>query len=803
MPGEVVQVIARAPKIDASNATTGNLLMTTQNSSTPLSDPIETMFGEAWRQAMGSSPQRKGVSRRGFIKLSGVAGGGLVLGFSLVSKVGMPDAQAQEVTGSDLNAYVQIRPDGKIRIYAKNPEVGQGIKTGLPLIIAEELDAAWDDVEVELAPINGALFGGQFAGGSLSTPMNWMPMRQVGAAARAMLVSAAAAQWGVDASEITTADTRVMHQGSGRSASYGEMAEKAATLAAPEPTSLKLKERSEWKLLGKRYTGVDNHKIVTGQPLFGIDTTLPGMLYATYTKCPAFGGKVRNANYDHIRSLPGVKDVFALEESGNFMTFAPGGNTMMAGVAIIATSTWAAISAKRQLEIDWDLSNASTDSWTAAVKQAQEFAGQGKGAMEVSAKGDIDAAFKNAAATAEGMYTYTYVSHSPLEPENGTVVVREDGTVEAWAPSQTPGNVIDSIAAVLGIPKESVTVHQIRGGGGFGRRLENDYMREAAMIARRVPGSPVKLQWTREDELTFDFYRPGGFYAFKGAVDANGKPTAWTNHIITFTPDGENVANSAGMRPGDFPTQMVENMQVTQSMMRWRTPSGPFRAPQSNTYAFAEQCFVNEMAVAAGRDPLEFLIDMMGEPRTFEKDRPPGGFPGFGALHTGRAVDVIKLAAEKAGWGTRTLPAGHGLGVAFFYSHSGHFAAVAEVSVEANKRVNIHDVWVVGDIGPIVNMSAAENQCEGGVLDAISTMMGLQITMENGRVQQTNFHQYPVLRMHKAPRVHAYFIQSENTPTGAGEPAFPPVAPAICNAIHAVTGEFVRTMPLVNQGFSI
>jgi len=778
--------------------------MKTRDTIQSFSDPLDAFVPEGAVEAYRGEPSN--VNRRKFIKLSGVAGGGLVLAFTLMPKLGIYDADAKEMAKGksgdvDLNAYIQVHPDGTIRIYSKNPEIGQGIKTGLPMIVAEELDAPWSKVIVEQAPIDPKRFGAQFAGGSLSTPFNFQPMRVAGATARAMLVAAAAKEWKVPASEITTSEAMLMHAGKGKKASYAEMAEKAAKMPVPDPKTLKFKDRKDWKLLGTRVTGVDNHAIVTGGSLFGIDMVVPGMLYATYTKGPAVGAKVKSANLDHIKTLPGVKDAFVLPGNGTMMAFNPGGETYLPGVAIVAESTWAAISAKRQLEVQWDETNASKDSWKGFVSQAAELAKQG-GGKQTDNKGNVDDAMKSAKATAEGYYTFAYVSHAHLEPHNCTASFK-DGKLEVWAPTQTPTNAIPGVAKLLGISPADVTLHQRRCGGGFGRRLENDYVREAAMISKQI-GAPVKLQWTREDDFAHDYYRPGGFFNMKGAVDQDGKASAWEAHVITMTPDGKMPVSAGGLNPLNFPKDMVGNYRVTQSMMMSGTPTGPWRAPGSNTWAWVEQSFVHEMAVAAGRDHVEFLLEMMGKPRQLMgAGRPgPGGGGPVPALNTGRAAAVIKLAAEKSGWG-RTMPKGRGLGLAFFYSHMGHIAEAAEVSVDANNKVRVHKIWVVGDIGPVINMSAAENEFEGAAIDGLSTMMGLEVTMENGRIQQRNFDAYPILRIEHAPEVEVTFLQTNNNPTGAGEPALPPLAPAVCNAIYAATGRRIRTLPISTEGFSI
>jgi isoquinoline 1-oxidoreductase beta subunit len=723
------------------------------------------------------------LDRRSFIKLAGLAGGGLTLGFHL----GAPSvAHAQEATGDFTpNAFLSISTDGSILIYNKNPEVGQGIKTAFPMIVAEELDADWSDVVVEQSPISEAIYGRQAAGGSRSIPSSWDQLREAGATARAMLVAAAAAEWGVPASECSTAESVVTHDPTGRTLGYAELAGAAATLPVPSPRSLRLKSRSDYRLIGRGIGGVDNEKIVTGQPLFGIDTTLPGMVYASYSKCPATGGRVRSANLDEIRTLPGIRDAFVIE--GNDTV-----TELMPGVAIIGSSTWATQQARSSLRIDWDESEASKDSWSGLAEQARALSSR-TGSETIRDFGDVDAAFATADRTLEAFYSYPFVSHAPLEPQNCAAWYR-DGRIEIWAPSQTPQRAIQNVANTLGIPEENVTLHQTRIGGGFGRRLMNDYVCEVAAIARQV-GVPVKLQWTREDDMAHDFYRPGGFHSLKASLDSAGRLSGWEDHFITFSHDGRNPVSGGEARGGEFPEGLAGNYRMTQTMLPLATPTGPWRAPRSNAIAFAVQSFHHELAVAAGRDHLEFLLEAMGEPRWLEHGN-------ANALHTGRAAGVIRLAAERAGWG-QPLPPGRGLGLAFYFSHAGHFAEVADVSVDGDRRITVHKVTVAGDVGPIVNMSAAENQCQGAVVDGLSTMLGLEITMENGRVQESNFHQYPLMRMRNAPVVDVHFIESDYSPTGLGEPALPPLAPAVCNAIFAATGHRVRTLPLSKDGFHV
>jgi isoquinoline 1-oxidoreductase beta subunit len=717
------------------------------------------------------------IDRRAFLKLTGLAGGGLTLGFMLGGQTSDAASSAADFAP---NAFLRISSKGSILIYNKGPEIGQGIKTAFPLIIAEELDALWTDVVVEQAPVNPAVYGNQSAGGSRSIPSSWDQLRKAGAVGRAMLVSAAAAAWKVPVEECSTRDSAVWH--GKRKLAYGALAAKAAALPVPDAATVRLKLRSEYRLLGKLYTGVDNRKVVTGAPLFGIDQQLPGLKFAVYEKCPATGGKVRSANLEEIKRLPGVRDAFVIEGNGK-------PTEVMPGVAVIADSTWAAFEAREKLRVEWDESTASKDSWNALAKRATELGKQPTGETMTISVGATADALKGAAKTVEGFYTYPFVSHSPLEPQNCTAW-NHDGIIELWSPTQTADRSLATLSSALGVPVEKIKVNQTRVGGGFGRRLMNDYACEAGAIAQRFPG-PVKLMWTREQDMAHDFYRPGGFHALAGGIDAAGKLVAWRNHFVTFTTDGKNPVSGGNMPGEEFPAHNVPNYLLSQTMLPLITPCGPWRAPRSCSVAWVIQSFLHELSTAANRDHRDFLLEIMGAPRLL-----PGG------LNTGRAADVIKLVTDKAGWG-RQLPAGHGLGLAFHFSHAGHFAEVAEVSVDAGKRIRLHRVVVAGDIGPIVNMSGANNQCEGAVIDGFSTMLGLEITMENGRVEQSNFHQYPLLRMPDHPKVEVHFIQSDNPPTGVGEPALPPVAPAICNAIYAAVGHRVRTLPLTKEGFSV
>ena len=724
------------------------------------------------------------LSRRDFIRVSSLAGGGFVLSLSLPNTSFGQAAHALDDTAKVFTPgpFIKITPENIITILAKNPETGQGVRTSLPMIVAEELDVEFATVVIEQAALRDDV-GAQFAGGSRSTPDNYMLLRRAGATARAMLLEAAAQTWGVRANELTTDAGKVLHAATGRSLTYGQLATKAATLPLPDERNVRLKNEDEFKIIGSRVGGVDNPAIVTGQAKFGIDLKFPGMVYATYTKCPVYGGKVVSANLDRIKSLPGVRAAFILEGTDLVTGLAP-------GVAIIANSTWAAFSAQRQLQVVWDESAGAGHSSTDYATLAEE-AGR-KGGAPVRRDGDVVAAFASAGKIVEGAYHYPFLNHATLEPQGCTAWARHDG-IEIWTTSQTPGSGQELVTRTLNIPKEKLKLNLVRAGGGFGRRLANDYLVEAAAIALRTKGAPVKLTWTREDDMRHDVYhRPGGWHFLKGAVDAAGQLSAWHNHFVTFGyKNSERPSSGASLSSDELPARFIPNYRLDQTILPTIIPTGPMRAPGSNALCFVMQSFIDELAHTAGRDPLEFRLELLGADRVV----PPSTGQRGASYDTARMKGVIRLAAEKAGWGS-PLPKGEGRGIAFHFCHSGYVAMVAEVAVSPDGALKVRRVTAAVDVGPIINLSGAENQVQGSIIDGLSMAWLQEMTFDRGRALQSNFNDYPLLRSTETPAMSVNFIQSKNPPTGLGEPAYPVGPPAICNAIFAATGKRIRQLPI-------
>ena len=743
------------------------------------------------------------MDRRGFLRLSALAGGGLLLGCYFkggvlsAAEVGRPTAET--LRNFAPNPFVRISPDGVVTIIAHKPELGQGISTALPMIVAEELDVDWSSVRIEGAMYDPVAYGNQRAGGSMSTPTSYTPMRQMGATARAILVAAAADTWGVAASECTTASGFVLHAASGRKASYGSLVAKAVTLPVPAVATVTFKNPKDFKLIGTRVTGHANRAIVTGQPLFGIDQKVPGMLYAVYEKCPVFGGKVVSANLDLIQAQPGVKHAFVIEGTSNVMGLMP-------GVAIVADSTWSAFSARRLLKVKWDEGAYANDSTAGFEQKAAALGAKMEGGTVVRNTGDAAAALASAAKVVESAYSYPFISHATLEPQN-TLAHFQEGRIEIWSPTRAPADGATLISSTLGIPAANIKIHITRSGGAFGRRAAADFMVEAAAISQKI-SAPVKLTWSREDDLRHDHFRPAGHHFFKAGLDATGKLIAWQNHFVTYGTKAAGRDGKTKLAPAvggtldgaQFPAGAVPNYQTLQSMMECAVPTGSWRAPGNNALAYVMQGFVDEIAVAAGKDPLQFRLDLLAATPKPKSTTAADGGPSS-ELNPERAAAVLRMAAEKAGWGKK-YPAGQGAGIAFHFCHLGYAAHVAEVTVSASGAVHVDRVVTAVDVGrQIVNLSGAENQVQGSIIDALSAAMNQECTLESGRMVQGNFDEYALLRMPEAPRnVEIHYVRSDNHPTGIGEPPLPPLAPAVANAIFAASGKRLRQMPWSKAG---
>ncbi|MCI4588713.1 molybdopterin-dependent oxidoreductase [Sphingobium sp. BYY-5] len=719
------------------------------------------------------------LSRRSFISASLLTGGGLLFDLHV------PMARAADGTPVILTAFIRILPDNRIIIGAKNAEVGQGAKTMLPMMIAEELDVDWSQVTIEQTHADQSIFGGQVAGGSRTTPREWLPTRQAGAAARAMLVAAAAQSWGVAPDTLKTAGGKVSDPVSGKSVPYAALAAAAAKLPAPDPATLKLKDPADFRIIGQSIGGVDTPAIVAGKPLFGIDFKLPDMLYAVLETCPAFGGTFKSANLDAVKALPGVAHVLAIKGDGT-------PESGFDGVAILSKSWWSANQAREALKVDWDMSAVSGFSTERYAAQAAEKR-QAKADGEIVRTGDVDAAFASAVRTVTADYSYPFLAHGTLEPQNCTALFK-DGAIEIWAPTQNPENGRGLVAKALNLPPEKVRINFSRIGGGFGRRLMNDYMVQAAVIAAQLPGVPVKLLWNRQQDIQRDFYRPAGWHGFRAALDKGGRLTAFHDHFLTFGKDGKPV-RGAELSASELPAGLIDHVLLEQSFIATNMPTGWLRAPGSNALAFVYQAFLDEVAQAAGKDLPTLMLEILGDPKVMPRgnNAPP--------FVTARARGVIEKAVAMSGWAERkALPKGTGKGFAFYYSHMGYFAEVLEVAlVDGSPKVKT--VWVAGDVGSqIINPINALHQAQGSVIEGLGqALAGQQITQVAGAVEQANYDTHPFLRINDAPEIIVEFVKAAYPPTGLGEPALPPVIPALVNAIHAATGKRIRSLPITAE----
>ncbi|GAA0544454.1 isoquinoline 1-oxidoreductase beta subunit [Rhizomicrobium palustre] len=720
---------------------------------------------------------KTGASRRFFLKAGAATGGVLMLGL-------YGCAQGEARKNGELNAFVKITPDNSITIMAKNPEIGQGAKTLLAMLIAEELDADWSHVKIEQADLNTDTYKGQYAGGSMMVTENYTPMRQVGAATRAMLIKAAAKQWNVPEGECTTAQSTITHKASGKKASYGSLAAAASGLEVPELKSVVLKDAKNFTLIGKPTVGIDSPRLVKGAPLYGIDVEVPGMLYAVFQKCPVFGGKVKSANLDEIKKLPGVVDAFVVKGGSTQVFEAEGGTAstgLLPGVAIVGKSWWQANKARKSLKVEWDegpYANQSSEGFAATAKKMFAAAPT----LPLRKDGDADAALKSAAKTVSLSFDYPFLAHVTLEPQNCTAHVA-DGKCEIWAPTQLPEAARGLVATTLGMELKNITIHMTRCGGGFGRRLMNDYVVEAAWISRAV-GKPVKLLWTREDDIHHDFYRPGGWHKIEAGIDASGKPVAWKHHFVSFG-KANKFASCAGMPPDSYPAGRVPNLTFGASLIETGVPMGPLRAPSENALNWVFQSTIDELAHEAGKDPLAYQLELLA---TAEKQP--------GRLSASRSRGVLEKVAQMSGWG-RAVPPRTGLGIAFAFCHLGYAALVVEAAVAKDGAITINKVWAAVDVGrQIVNPMGAENQCQGGIIDGLSHALNEKITFAKGRTVESNFDGHPPLMLAQVPPIEVQFVLTDNRPTGLGEPPMPVIIPALTNAIFAATGKRVASLPI-------
>jgi isoquinoline 1-oxidoreductase beta subunit len=566
---------------------------------------------------------------------------------------------------------------------------------------------------------------------------------------------------------------------------------------------VKLKDPKDYHIIGHSQAGVDTHAIVTGKPLFGIDVQLPGMLYATIEKAPVFAGKVKSANVEEVKALPGVRHVLVIDGGITPAAFTPWEPGMEPGIAVVADTWWQAQKARKQLKVDWDLGPAATQSTEVFKKRAEELL-QATPGTAVRKYGDVDAEMKASAKVVEATYQYPFIAHVTMEPQGATVHWKA-GKLEMWSTSTLPVDGRGLVAKTLGIQESDITTHMVRSGGSFGRRLQNDYAVEAAWIAKRID-APVKLLWSREDDIAHDPFRPGGTVGLKAGLDAQGKITSWRHHLVTFG-DAKHSASGGGIGSDTYPAGFPPAYALYTSAQPLMLRAGALRAPGDNAYCWVAQSFLDEVAHAAGRDPLEFQLELLSNKKSpwsaSERDAVGDHEPvGQSILIPERYKGVLELVAEKSGWANRRKEPGRGMGIAAWFCHLGYFAEVADVSVDKNNKVTVHKVWAAGDVGSqIINPQAAESMGFGGIMEGLGHM-GQEITLVDGMIQQSNFHNHPLMRMRQTPKMEVYWRKTDYAPTGLGEPTLPPILPAVGNAIFAATGKRVRTLPLARSGFS-
>jgi isoquinoline 1-oxidoreductase beta subunit len=701
------------------------------------------------------------LSRRAFVATGAAAGAGLVIGFYL------PHGSGSQKESFSPNAYLRITPDNKITIVVARSEMGQGVRTALPMILAEELEADWKQIEIEQAGAS-TLYGDQTTGGSASIRTTWDPMRKAGATAREMLISAAALTWGVPRSACAAESSHIKHAASNRSLSYGELIAKAATL--PIPTDVTLKQSKDYKIVGQRLPRLDSPAKVKGEATFGIDFRLPGMKFAVLSRCPTIGGKVSAFDDKESKKISGVTYVGKIGDSA---------------VAVVADSVWGAMEGRRVLNVTWD-DGPNKDLNTAVVVSSLKQAASKKSANLFLAGDPAKASGRHISAE----YELPFMAHAPMEPGNCTAHY-QGSKCELWAPTQVPQDCRDSVAPAIGLDPDQVKVNVTLMGGGFGRRLEHDYAVEAALVSKAI-NAPVKVIWTREDDMRFSPYRPASLHQLNASLDGSGFPLALTHKIIAPSISGQKGQPTPNNVDPDLPDEAgpvygLPNYSIDYVMTETPVPLGWMRSVYALQAAFALESFIDELALSAGKDPLQYRLHLLA------KDQ---DLPYFTTTwHTARMRGVLQLAAEKSGW-DKPLPPGHFRGVACFGCFGSYMAEVVEITME-NAQPRVHRVVAAVDCGQVVNPAILEQQIQGGIVYGMANALRAKITIEKGRVVQGNFDDYAPLRMEETPAVEVYAVPSTEVPTGIGEPSVPPVAPALCNAIYAATKKRIRALPIL------
>ena len=734
------------------------------------------------------------IDRRTFLKTTGLTATGVILGLQMSCTTSKPD------TPFSPNVYLTIHSDGSVVIVAHRQEMGTGIRTGLPMIIADELEADWSRVKIIQAVGDEAKYGNQNTDGSFSVRMFFEPMRKAGATARLMLEQAAAKRWGVDASECKALNHQVVHS-SGKKIGFGELAEEAAQLPAPSEEVIVLKNKADWKYIGKSIHLTDTPDIVRGTATYGLDVQLPDMKYAVILRCPVAGGKVKTYNADKAKAMAGVVSIFEMKASGFPANF----HDPQGGIVIVANSTWTAIKARKALEVEWDY-GVNADYHTANYIDKLKAGIKKKGTVR-RAHGSIDKAMATADKILESVFVAPHLSHAPMEPPNATAIFK-DGQCEVWAPVQSPQWVRDSVAGSLGIDAAQVTVNVTLLGGAFGRKSKPDFAVEAALIAKES-GFPVKVTWMREDDLAHDFFHACSVQQIRVALDKNKKVTGW-NHRSAFPPiGGTTSAAEKGPSTGEMQLGMVDfpydvpNLSCEAIEAPAKTRIGWLRSVSNIQHAFAVGSMLDEIAHYRQADPVANLLELLGPDRTIPFNEYVEGFENYGEplekfpWTTGRLRKVIELVAQKSGWG-KTLPKGQGMGICAHRSFLTYVACVVHVIVDDNGNISIPELHYAVDCGQVVNQNSVLQQFQGGAVFALSGALKSSITFKAGQSEQTNFDRYLVARQQDAPRqVHVHLVDSNENPTGVGEPPVPPVAPALANAIFAATGKRIRELPLV------